>query len=327
MPEYKLPDPKKGAGKALGLGLIAGVGLLAYYYLLPFLLTIVWGTVQLAIGSIVAGILLFILLSPKFWKRTGIILEALGELLFRGFVEMNPFAIMELQINRSEKDREDLKTQIERLKGQEDSLKQSLAAEKDSFKLSAEKMTLCQTRITKNPTDFEAPMELESATNDWSNSKTFIESVTPVYTDIQNLVIILDKSYRKSEYALKDARNTVRKQRATYEAVTAGSGAMKKALRAFTGDPEINKAASIALEALKKDISNKIGTIKNNIEITSRLMNERDLNDAAKVSLALKQAEAVDANFEVVSTVINNPDLQRIPTTGQENRWLKQLKK
>ena len=327
MPEYKLPDPKKGAGKVLGLGLLVGGGLLFYYYLLPFLLTIVWGTVQLAIGAIVAGILLYILFSPKFWKRTGIILEALGELLFRGFIEMNPFTIMELQINRSEKDREDLKVQIERLKGQEDKLNQDLIAEQKNFELAAEKMTLCQKKIERNPNDYEAPMELESATNDWSNSKTFIESVTPVHKDIKNLVTILDKAYRKSEYALKDARNTVRKQRATYEAVTAGSGAMKKALRAFTGDPEVNKAAGIALEALKRDISNKIGTIKNSIELTSRLMNERDLNDAAKVSLALKQAETLDADFQVVSTVVNNPELQRIPATGQQNRWLDTLKK
>lgn len=326
MAQYTLPDPKKGAGKLLGLLILGGFGLLFYSFILPFLLTIVWGTVQLAIGAIVAGILLAIVTSKKFWVRTGIILEALGELLFRGFVEMNPFVIMEIQVDRAEKNREDLKIQIEKLKGQDDKLNQDLIAERKNIELSAEKMDLCKKRVAKNPNDYEAVLELESATNDWSNSKTFVESVTPVHSDIKSLVTILDKAYRKSEYSLKDARNTIRKQRATYEAVTTGSSAMKKALRAFTGDPEVNKAASMALEALKKDISNKIGTIKNSIELTSRLMNERDLNDAAKVSLALKQAEIIDADFEVLSSVPYNKELERIPAQSRENRWLNTLK-
>lgn len=331
MAEFKLPDPKQTSGKVLGIGLLGALGLVVYSYILPWLNTIVWGTIELAVGISIAAVLLYILLSPKFWKRMKIILDTFGEIIFRGFIEMNPFTIMELQLNKAEEDREELKEQAEKLKAQEDKLRTSLAEEKESYEESQEKVKILQQKIQRlaDPNDYETPLELEAAANDLNNSRDYIEKITPIYNDISRLVQFADKAYTKSGYSLKSARNTVKKQRATYEAVTAGSNAMKKALRAFSGDPEINKAASIALEALKKDISGKVGAIKNSIQLTSQLMNERDLNDAAKVSLAVKKAQEinVDATFENMPVAVN-PELQRINTPGtyQKNKWLDNLK-
>jgi hypothetical protein len=325
MAEFKLPDPKKNAGRVLGVGLLAGIGFLAYAYLLPFLLTVVWGTVSLGIAALCIGVLGFILFSPKFWKRLGIILETFGEILFKGFVEMNPFTIMQMQIDRSKQDREDLKIQAEKLKGQEDRLKTSLLDEQRSLNLSAEKIELVKKRISNNPNDMEAPMELESATNDWTNSKDYIEKVSPICNDITKLVSFVDRAYIKSGYALKDAEKTIQTQRRTYEAVTTGSNAMKKALRAFTGDPEMNKAGTIALEALRKDISQKIGTIKNSIQLTNQIMNEKDLNDAAKVSLAVKQAEQLNMDSSLQVTNIQGPSRISDTPLQKSNKYLKDL--
>jgi hypothetical protein len=296
MAEFKLPDPKRTSGKVLGLLVLAGLGLLTYAFILPFLLTVVWGTIQLAIGALVLAVLGYILTNPRFWKRLRIILDTFGEMLFKGFVEMNPFTILELQLKKAEDDREQLKVQAEKLKAQQSKLEASLFDESKARALAEEKMKICQQRVNDNPQDFEAPLQLESVTNDWTNSNDYIEKVSPICSDITKLTEIVDKAYRKSGYALKDAKNTVIKQRATYDAVTTGSNAMKKALLAFSGDPEMNRAGAIALEALKKDISNKVGIIKNSIQLTNQLMNERDLNDAAKVSLAVKKAQALDVD-------------------------------
>lgn len=323
MADFKLPDPRKTSGNVLGIGLLVGVGLLVYKLLLPFLLTIVWGTVSLAIGIGVAAVLLYILLSPTFWKRGRIILDSLGELCFKWFVEMNPFVILELQLTKTEEDIQDLRTQAEKLKGQEDKLSQSLEEEQHNLELAAEKIKLAKNRVTSNPNDYNAPLELESASNDWTNSKDFIDKVGPVKDNITKLVEFCDKAYTKAGYALKDAKNTLRKQRATYEAVTTGSNAMKKALRAFTGDPDMNKAGNMALEALKKDISNKVGVIRNSIQLTSQIMNERDLNDAAKVSLAVQKAEQINLDVSLQTS----PELQRIPVPiSAGNKYLQQLK-
>lgn len=326
MADFKLPDPKKTSGRVMGLGFAAGLGLVVWYYLVPFLKTMAWDTVSLAIACVVLGIMGSIFLSPKFWKRLNIILEALGSMLFGMFVEMNPFTILQLQLDKSEEDRRELFKQVSKLKSQEVKLSDQLVSEDANMKIAAKKVELCKEALRKNPTDEQLGYDLEAATTDYVNSKDFIEKVGPIAADINRLVKYAEKAHRKSGYALQNAKSTLVKQRAAYEAVTAGQTAMTKALRAFTGDPEMNKAAEIALNKLKNDIADKIGTIKNCISETSKLMNERDLNDAAKVSLAVKNMESIDIDkkFDYISYVEATP--AHIPaTTG--NKWLETLKK
>lgn len=327
MADFKLPDPKGVSGKVLGVGLALLLGFLGYTLLLPWLLTVVWGTVQLAIGIVAVTILGYILTSGKFWKRTKIILDTLGEIAFGWFINMNPFTIMEMQLDRSEQDREQLKRQAEKLKAQEDKLKSSLQTENETMQMAIEKISICKQQLKKNPQDDETKYALESATTDFTNSKDFIDKVSPVAGDISRLVTFVDKAYRKSGYALKNARNTVAKQRATYEAVTAGNSAMKRALRAFTGDPEMNRAGAKALEALKSDIAQKVGAIRNSIQLTSQIMNEQDLEDAAKVNLAANQVEKlnIDSTFDYVQSV-ELPG--KIPANigNKPNKYLDELK-
>lgn len=326
MADFQLPDPKKTSGKVLGLGILGALGLVVWYYLVPILAVMAWNTVSLAIAAILVGVIGSILISPKFWKRMNIILESLGNILFGWFIEMNPFTILELQLDKAEEDRKELFKHAGKLKAQESKLNEQLNAENEIMTISAKKMELCRNKLKSNPQDEQAGYDLESCSTDFTNSKDFIDKVGPVAGDISRLVEFADKAYRKSGYALKNAKSTVQKQRATYDAVTAGSSAMKKALRAFSGDPEMNKAGDIALNKLKADIADKIGTIKNCISETSKLMNERDLNDAAKVAIAADKVEQlnIDSSFDYVADVQMTG---KIPATiNQSNKWLNDLK-
>lgn len=325
MADFQLPDPKKTSGKVLGIGLLAAAGLAFYAYILPWLLTIVWGTAELIAGAIVTGILLAIVTSKKFWRRCNIILSALGELAFGWFINMNPFSILMAQVSSKEKDREDLFEQCKKLKAQDDKLTTQLEEENSAMQLAVKKIQMCKEKLASNPTDEDTAYQLESASNDFTNSKDFIDKVGPIQRDIKRLVVFADKAYRKSGFALQNAKNTITKQRAAYDAVTTGSNAMKKALRAFTGNPEMNKAADMALAKLRDDISQKIGAITQCIQATSVAMNERDLNDAAKVALAADKAETIDINtFDYVAAL---PDSNRMAVPVTANKWLNQLNK
>lgn len=322
MGDFKLPDPKKSTGRFLGLGLLGAGGLAVWYYLVPFLAAMAWNTVSLIVALAVGGVLLTILLSKTFWRRLNIILQALGNLLFGWIIEMNPFNILELQLQQSEKDREELFKQMGKLRAQEASLNEQLEKEEDALRFASEKMKLCQERRAKNPLDEEAGYLLEQATNEYTNSQDFIQKVGPVRNDISRLVTFADKAHIKSGYALENARNSLRKQRAMYDAVSTGQSAMTKALRAFSGDSEMNNAADIALRKLKVDIADKIGTIKNCIAETSKVMNTQDLNDAAKVSMAVKNVQQLDVDKLDVITF----DAGQIQTPSTNNKWLDTLK-
>ncbi|HEV7736952.1 MAG TPA: hypothetical protein VGO47_06215, partial [Chlamydiales bacterium] len=188
MADFKLPDPKKGSGRILGIGLLAGVGLLTYSYLLPFLLSVVWGTVELAVGIAVSAFLLWILLSKKFWVRSKMILEAIGEMIFSGFVQMNPFTILTMSLDKAESEREDLMEQNKLLQGQESKLYQQLKEQQQLMKEAAAEVDICRSKLRGNPGDEDAALQLETSTTNFNNSKDFIDTVAPIHADIQKLV-------------------------------------------------------------------------------------------------------------------------------------------
>lgn len=305
MADFKLPDPKKGSGRILGIGILGALGLVTYSYLLPWLNGIVWGTVQLGIGIAVASVLAWILLSKKFWVRSRIILEAVGEIIFGAFVNMNPFTILTMSLDKAESEREDLMEQNKLLQGQESKLYTQLKDQQQLMRESSEEVRILQDKLKKNPNDEDAQLQLETSTTNFNNAKDFVDTVAPIHEDIKKLVIFTEKAYRKSGNSLKNAKNTVLMQKAKYEAVTAGRNALNKAWRAFTGDPEMNKAAGMALAKLQTDIANKVGAIRTTLKATSDIMNERDLKDAAKVSLAAQTVENlnIDATFDYVPSV------------------------
>jgi hypothetical protein len=300
MAEFKLPDPKGKAGNTLGI--IAGLALLGagYLYLLPFLLTIVWGTTELLIGTFCAVVLGYIFFSKKFWRRCKIILDTLGEILFRGFLEMNPFTILRLQVEEKERDIEQLKIQAEKLRGEETKLALELNNKKNIMLEAKEQIEIVQSKLKKYPNDEELQIQLETSANTFTNAKDYVDSVTPIYHGIAELGEFGNKAYRKSKALLANAKNTIEIRKQTYDAVTAGDNAMKKAWRAFTGDSEMNKSAEIALEKLRKDIGEKMGSIKQSIELTTRVMNEKDLRDAAKMSLAVKESKKLDVQLDSI---------------------------
>lgn len=322
MADFKLPDPRKTSGRVAGICVTGILGLLVWNYLVPVLAAMAWNTVSLVAALAIVGAMSMIFLSKTFWRRLNIIFQALGNMLFGWFIEMNPFAILEAQLNQSEKDREKLFEQSGKLKAQEADLVKQLDSQNNIMKLAEKKITICKRKYDADPTDEQVGYDLESSTNEWTNAKDFIDKVAPLKGDISRLVIFADKAYRKSGHALQNARTTLNSQKLAYDTVTAGQNAMTRALRAFSGNSEMNNAADKALDALRKDIAAKIGTIKNCISETSRVMNERDLNDAAKVALAADNMQKLDNKLDYVQVVSSTGDVQ----APKEQNYLKSIK-
>lgn len=297
-PNFELPkmDPKKTWGTLMMIVILAGLALLFYLYILPFLLTIVWGTVQLIIGIAVAVLLLMILANPKFWRGMRYFSEAIAQGVLGWAIEMNPWNILNLQVEEAEKDREQLRIHGEKLKAQQSSLQLQLEENERNLRQAQEEVKICQARLQKNPNDFDTQLALETSATNFNNSKDFIDAVKPVANDVKNLVAFADKAYRKSGVALLNSKNTIKIQKAKYDAVTTASATMAKAMKAFTGNTDLNNDADKAIQKIREDVANKIGGIKSAIQITSQAMNAQDLKDAAKVSIAAQTATQLDVD-------------------------------
>jgi hypothetical protein len=59
-------------------------------------------------------------------------------------------------------------------------------------------------------------------------------------------------------------------------------------MKAFKGDDELNRDAEKALAILKVQIGEKIGHIKSAIDVTSRFMDDKVLEDKAKSAQAIE---------------------------------------
>lgn len=213
---FELPkgDPKKTWGTIMTLIILGGLALLFYIYILPFLLSVVWGTVQLVIGIAIAVVLLMILTNPKFWRGIRYFSEAIAQGTLGWAIEMNPWNILNLQVEEAEKDRDQLRIHGEKLKAQESSLKLQLEENEKNLRQSQEEVRICQVRLQKNPDDFDTQLALETSATNFNNAKDFIDSVKPVANDVCNLVSFADKAYRKSGVALLNSKNTIKIQKA-----------------------------------------------------------------------------------------------------------------
>jgi hypothetical protein len=322
-------DAKKTWGTIMTFIILGGLLLLFYIYVLPFLLSVVWGTVQLVIGIAVAIVLLMILTNAKFWRGIRYFSEAVAQGTLGWAIEMNPWNILNLQVEEAEKDRDQLRIHGEKLKAQQSSLQIQLEENERNLRQAQEEVKICQSRLQKTPDDFDTQLALETSATNFNNAKDFIDGVKPVANDVQNLVIFADKAYRKSGVALLNSKNTIKIQKAKYDAVTTASATMGKAMKAFTGNTELNSDADVAIQKIRQDVANKIGGIKSAIQITSQAMNAQDLKDAAKVSIAAQTATQLDVDntFNYSDSVQSSAANIDNDKDAGKNKYLDYLKK
>ncbi len=322
-------DAKKTWGTIMTVVIVGGLLVLFYMFVLPFLLSLVWGTIQLVIGIAVAIVLLMILTNAKFWRGMRYFSEAIAQGTLGWAIEMNPWNILNLQVEEAEKDRDQLRIHGEKLKAQESSLQLQLEENERNLRQAQEEVKICQTRLQRTPDDFDTQLALETSATNFNNAKDFIDGVKPIANDVKNLVVFADKAYRKSGVALLNSKNTIKIQKAKYDAVTTASATMGKAMKAFTGNTDLNSDADQAIQKIRQDVANKIGGIKSAIQITSQAMNAQDLKDAAKVSIAAQTATQLDVDntFNYSDSIQTSAARIDNDKDSGKNKYLDYLKK
>lgn len=338
---FKLPNRDglaKTSGGVFKLLLIGVVGFAAYVYLLPFLINIAIGSIEFFISATVALFLLWILTKPKFWRALNYYSQFIAEKLLNMALEMNPFQILENQVDAKQKDIETMKKQADLLRGQQSKENSDIADNDKLMRESAAQIKIVQQKLMEAQAakDYDRidnlNLELETCTNNYNNAKDFIDSVKPIADSINKLITFLDKAYRKSTNSLQAARATLKIQRAKFDAVTTGSRAMSAAQAAFMGRADLNQDSEKALEYLRKNIGAKLGTINGALQITSQIMDHTDLVDAAKVQTAAENAQQydLDAKFNYSDSITNTASplgIQGAGNLGSNNAYLDYLKK
>lgn len=280
-------EPKNIATAIIGLSLFAGLAYGFLTYVLPWLVTVTWNLVNLIIGGVVMGFLLMIVSSKKFWRALKYLSAFIANYTIGLAIELNPFNILQAKIDQGYKDRETLFRQSGRLKGKQSELKEKLEDKEKELQLNIKKVKILQSENANN-------RQIDLYANNVIRCREYIDNVMPIVSDLNKLISFADAAYEESGIMLEDAKLDLEAKKDLYYSVTTGLSAVTSAMKAFKGDDELNQDAERALAILKVNIGEKIGHIKSAIDVTSRFMDDKTLEDKAKSAQALELINSFD---------------------------------
>jgi hypothetical protein len=275
-------EPKNIATTVIAVSLFAGLAYGFLTYVLPWLVTVTWNLVNLVIGGVILGFLLMIVTNKKFWRALKYLSEFIANYTIGIAIELNPFSILQAKIEQGYKDRNTLYQQAARLKGKQSELVDKLNDKEKELQLNVQKVKILQAEQGKNS------RQVNLYANNVLRCREYIDNVTPIVGDLNKLIQFADAAYEESGIMLEDAKLDLEAKKDLYYSVTTGLSAVTSAMKAFKGDDELNQDAEKALAILKVQIGEKIGHIKSAIDVTSRFMDDKVLEDKAKSAQAIE---------------------------------------
>ncbi|THU37118.1 hypothetical protein FAM09_19395 [Niastella caeni] len=281
-------EPKNLATTIIGISLFAGLAYGFLTYVLPWLVTVTWNLVNLVIGGVILGFLLMIVTNKKFWRALKYLSEFIANYTIGIAIELNPFNILQAKIEQGYKDRNTLYQQAAKLKGKQSELVDKLTDKEKELQLNIQKVKILQTEQGKNS------RQVDLYANNVLRCREYIDNVTPIVGDLNKLIKFADAAYEESGIMLEDAKLDLEAKKDLYYSVTTGLSAVTSAMKAFKGDDELNQDAEKALAILKVQIGEKIGHIKSAIDVTSRFMDDKVLEDKAKSAQAIELINQFD---------------------------------
>ncbi|HVW62322.1 MAG TPA: hypothetical protein VHC48_19860, partial [Puia sp.] len=252
-----------------------------------WLVTVTWNLVNLIIGGVIMGFLLMIVSSRKFWRALKYFSAFIANYTIGLAIELNPFNILQAKIDQGYKDRETLFRQSARLKGKQSELKEKLEDKEKELQLNIKKVKILQSENANH-------RQIDLYANNVIRCREYIDNVMPIVSDLNKLISFADAAYEESGIMLEDAKLDLEAKKDLYYSVTTGLSAVTSAMKAFKGDDELNQDAERALAILKANIGEKIGHIKSAIDVTSRFMDDKTLEDKAKSAQALELINSFD---------------------------------
>jgi hypothetical protein len=274
--------------------------------------------VNLVIGGVILGFLLMIVTNKKFWRALKYLSAFIANYTIGIAIELNPFNILQAKIEQGYKDRNTLYQQAAKLKGKQSELVDKLTDKEKELQLNIQKVKIVQAEQGKGS------RQVDLYANNVLRCREYIDNVTPIVGDLNKLIKFADAAYEESGIMLEDAKLDLEAKKDLYYSVTTGLSAVTSAMKAFKGDDELNQDAEKALAILKVQIGEKIGHIKSAIDVTSRFMDDKVLEDKAKSAQAIELINQfnMDSDFNYTQNALDkNTDTGKLKGISAPDRY------
>lgn len=291
---WQRPEGKLGAVVLIAIVVLLGV------YAGPignFIIGLTAVTWKLVLFIVSVGIILYVLLDPKFRTLVWYMYKSIMRWITGLFVQLNPIKILESYIDYLYKNLKEMDVHIGKLKGQIAKLKSIINKNKREMEQSLRMAEQAKKKgnrelVTINTRQYGRLKESNSRYNALLNK-------------MQILYRVLSKIHKNSGYLIKDTENEVRMRKQELSAIKAGHSAMKRAMSIIQGDPDKKMMFDMATEAVVNDVHNKIGEMERFIEISGSFIDSIDLQNGVYEQEGLEILEKMEK--EGVSFLLGDP--------------------
>lgn len=285
--------PEGTFGKWL-LGAFALGGAAAIWFmLLPFLLEMVWGTVELVVAGIILFALIYIATDKTIRKTIGVAYKLFCRWLTGKVIELDPIGILRENIKAMQRNFELLSTQVGRVRGAVEALLRAIRANAEQIDKNNGMIKQAQKAVlgVRKGSLEEQRFSLTIQTNAQSAGRLMKsnEKLNRLLSQAQKLYDLLVRYRELTGAVIADRTDQANQLAQERKVITAAYEAMGTAKRILAGDPEQQDMINSTLEYLADDTAQKLGLIEDFAQYSEHFLTDMDLANGADADHALAE--------------------------------------
>jgi len=297
-------DRREGkVGKGLVAALLGAAGLVVWYKILPFLLTIVWGTTQLVIGGIVLFILAQLILNKRIQTLASFAIQLVSRALTSIFWAIDPEGILreyvkdrERKMRRAVEQTENLKAVISRFESRIRTNEREAVEEMD--RASAAKRRFESGNL---PEEQRRRMQLafSNAASRAGMLRDTNKKLSVLLEQMKRYYAIMLRINDAAEFVITYTKNQVEQLIMQREGVNEAFGAMKQVRAIIKGDDK-TEFYDETVEMLLADAERKLGQIDGFVDSATGFLARVDLEKGRFEESALRELEAYGQQVDAI---------------------------
>lgn len=281
----KISNWDKPGGK-LGMVVAALAAAFVLWKILPYLLALTWGLVELVTAGVILFVLIF-LITDKSIRR---VLSTSYFMLMRAitgfFVDIDPVAIVERRLMQMKKTMATMKEKMGILNGYNMKTKSLIATKQNSL----------ETEVMRVKTYRERGMQQEATV---SNNQAVrldeqVKAAKKRLEDGEKMFKILSELVRHGELSVLDTENEIQVQKENYETAKQQYKVFSSVMSILNGDPDEMAQYQMAMEKMANEVNAKNGEMNYVLNQTGGLLAQFSVDNGVADKKATALLERYD---------------------------------
>ncbi len=278
---WKKEERKVGRFLGMGLAALAGWGI---FKIIPILTSLVFSVVYLAIASVLAGILVIAIMTPMTWTIFSNIYMSFVRKVGGLLVVLDPFGVMENQLTKLRRRREELNDKRHLFDGQIEVMKAGIRAR------DAERSQLLREGAAARRASQKKQFVLRAykAGVLGEANRDIAEVLARVEVMQRGLAAMADKV----DLLVEVTEIKISTERDKWETMRAAHSMMTDLKSILQGDPTGRELAEMALAHVAQDIAAKSGEVESFMRMSDKVLDGIDLQQGIYNEDAIREIEA-----------------------------------